>query len=181
MPNIDKGIHGQTGLTASTSGVTVNSGILFTDRRQFYLGNEPVKELWTDPAPFLTLVANMNQKTDLTDPIFKMFEHRNPWQDQRFLIDGSETSALDPASNSQVTITLPTASTSNFIGLGTAATAALVGLQFAVHTADGSKPAGERKAIGVVTAFTSATEIGVKCISTYNGSDYTLTGTEWLS
>ena len=180
MPNIDKGIHGQTGLTASTSGVTVNSGILFTDRRQFYLGNEPVKELWTDPAPFLTLVANMNQKTDLTDPIFKMFEHRNPWQDQRFLIDGSETSALDPASNSQVTITLPTASTSNFIGLGTAATAALVGLQFAVHTADGSKPAGERKAIGVVTAFTSATEIGVKCISTYNGSAYTLTGTEWF-
>lgn len=182
MPNIEKGLHGQSGMTVSTSGVTVNTGILYTDRRNFYLDENIVKELWTDPAPFLTMVANMNQRSDLTDPIFKMFEHRNPWQDQRFLIASGENSDLDPASNSAVTITLPTASTSNFIGLGSAATSALVGLEVAVHLPDATtgKPKGDRVAVAFVTSFTSATEITVKCIVTGTGSAYTLTGTEWF-
>tara|TARA_R110002020_G_scaffold54691_9_gene152365 strand:+ start:9006 stop:10328 length:1323 start_codon:yes stop_codon:yes gene_type:complete len=59
------------------------SGVLFTDRRDFYISPQVVKELWTDVAPFTTVVANREQRTP-TDPVFKMFEHRNPWQKQEF-------------------------------------------------------------------------------------------------
>ena len=59
------------------------SGVLFTDRRDFYISPQVVKELWTDVAPFTTVVANREQRTP-TDPLFKMFEHRNPWQKQEF-------------------------------------------------------------------------------------------------
>ena len=59
------------------------SGVLFTDRRDFYISPDVVKELWTDVTPFTTVVANREQRTP-TDPVFKMFEHRNPWQKQEF-------------------------------------------------------------------------------------------------
>jgi len=67
------------------------SGVLFTDRRDFYISPQVIKELWTDVAPFTTVVANREQRTP-TDPLFKMFEHRNPWQKQEF------SSATDVAS-----------------------------------------------------------------------------------
>tara|TARA_R110002110_G_scaffold77122_8_gene202730 strand:+ start:155 stop:1477 length:1323 start_codon:yes stop_codon:yes gene_type:complete len=67
------------------------SGVLFTDRRDFYISPQVVKELWTDVAPFTTVVANREQRTP-TDPVFKMFEHRNPWQKQEF------SAASNPAS-----------------------------------------------------------------------------------
>ena len=60
------------------------SGVLYTDRRDFYISPQVVKELWTDVTPFTTVVANQEQRTP-PDPLFKMFEHRNPWQNQRFV------------------------------------------------------------------------------------------------
>ena len=54
-----------------------DSGILYTDRRDFYIDPQVVKELWTDVAPFTTVISN--RETRATNaPIFKMFEHRNP-------------------------------------------------------------------------------------------------------
>ena len=41
-----------------------------------------VKELWTDVTPFTTVIANQNTITGMSDPTFKMFEHRNPWVNQ---------------------------------------------------------------------------------------------------
>ena len=57
------------------------SGVLFTDRRDFYIDPQVVKELWTDVAPFTTVISNKETR-QTNDPIFKMFEHRNPWVKQ---------------------------------------------------------------------------------------------------
>ena len=65
------------------------SGILYTDRRDFYIDPQVVKELWTDVAPFTTVVANKETRST-NDPVFKMFEHRNPWVSQKVTLnDGS--------------------------------------------------------------------------------------------
>jgi len=61
-----------------------SSGVLYTDRRDFYMRPNVVKELWTDVTPFTTVVANQQTISGLKDPQFKMFEHRNPWQKQHF-------------------------------------------------------------------------------------------------
>ena len=59
------------------------SGVLFTDRRNFYIDPQVVKELWTDVTPFTTVIANKETRT-VPDPVFKMFEHRQPWVEQTF-------------------------------------------------------------------------------------------------
>ena len=59
------------------------TGVLFTDRRNFYIDPQVVKELWTDVTPFTTVIANKETRT-VPDPIFKMFEHRQPWVKQSF-------------------------------------------------------------------------------------------------
>ncbi len=58
-----------------------DSGVLYTDRRDFYIDPQVVKELWTDVAPFTTVVSNRETRAT-NDPVFKMFEHRNPWVKQ---------------------------------------------------------------------------------------------------
>ena len=59
------------------------SGVLYTDRRDFYIDPQVVKELWTDVSPFTTVISN-NETRQTNDPVFKMFEHRNPWVKQKF-------------------------------------------------------------------------------------------------
>ena len=59
------------------------SGVLYTDRRDFYIDPQVVKELWTDVAPFTTVLSNKETR-QTNDPVFKMFEHRNPWVKQSF-------------------------------------------------------------------------------------------------
>ena len=66
------------------------SGVLFTDRRDFYIDPQVVKELWTDVAPFTTVLSNKETR-QTNDPLFKMFEHRNPWVKQQFV------TSTDPA------------------------------------------------------------------------------------
>jgi len=61
-----------------------SAGVLYTDRRDFYISPNNVKELWTDVTPFTTVIANKETKSGLADPVFKMFEHRNPWVTQEF-------------------------------------------------------------------------------------------------
>jgi hypothetical protein len=82
-----------------------NLGILFTDRRQIYMSPNVVKELWTDVAPFTTVVANRNTKSGLTDPTYKMFEHRNPWVDQKFQTKtDTVTVAVNGTASADITI-----------------------------------------------------------------------------
>ena len=59
------------------------SGVIYNDRRDFYVDPQVTKELWTDVAPFTTMVSNQELRS-VPDPVFKMFEHRNPWIKQEF-------------------------------------------------------------------------------------------------
>lgn len=157
-----------------------SASVLYTDRRDFYLPND-VKELWSDTAPFLTAVANNNQFKP-KDPLFKMFEYKNYWRDQRFTIN--DTSTMTASSDSEVTVTLPASTTTNTIGLGSGSNGALrgsflVGLVCAVHTNDPAtnKPSSTKKGTVLITTYTSDTEIKVKTLST---TTFTLASGDWF-
>ena len=72
------------------------SGVLYTDRRDFYLDPGLVKELWTDVAPFTTMLSNQETRA-VPDPTFKMFEHRQPWQEQKFQLNANPASVAAAA------------------------------------------------------------------------------------
>ena len=72
------------------------SSVLYTDRRNFYVDPQVTKELWTDVAPFTTMISNQEMR-NVPDPIFKMFEHRNPWVKQEF--QAAEGATLDNDNN----------------------------------------------------------------------------------
>jgi hypothetical protein len=72
---------------------------MYTDRRDFYIRPNVVKELWTDVTPFTTVIANKNTVTGMADPQFKMFEHRNPWARQYFQTSTSSALAADNAAD----------------------------------------------------------------------------------
>ena len=78
-----------------------NSGVLYEDRRDFYISPQVVKELWTDVSPFTTVISNRETRSGLADPQYKMFEHRNPWQKQQFVCNEDMTAlaAGDTASD----------------------------------------------------------------------------------
>jgi hypothetical protein len=132
------------------------SGILWTDRRDFYISPNVTKELWTDAAPFLTIMANRGIE-QVGDPDYKMFEHRAGWVDQRFLINASPdswTASGDPggtltADNSVVV--------DGLVGLGGAAAgdASLVGLEVEIW----DTTLATYKGVAVVTAFSSGVKL----------------------
>jgi len=55
-----------------------SSGILYTDRRDFYLQPNVVAELYPDVTPFTTFIDSLGV-VKAPDPDFKMFEHRSKW------------------------------------------------------------------------------------------------------
>tara|TARA_R110002012_G_scaffold27241_5_gene87662 strand:+ start:6897 stop:8255 length:1359 start_codon:yes stop_codon:yes gene_type:complete len=91
------------------------SGVLYTDRRNFYIDPQVVKELWTDVTPFTTVIANKETRT-VPDPIFKMFEHKQPWVKQSFFANadiaapGANTESADLAIDNIVGLPTPDAS-----------------------------------------------------------------------
>tara|TARA_R110002012_G_scaffold37496_1_gene104911 strand:+ start:3458 stop:4768 length:1311 start_codon:yes stop_codon:yes gene_type:complete len=98
------------------------SGVLYTDRRDFYISPQVVKELWTDVTPFTTVVANQEQRTP-NDPTFKMFEHRNPWNKQEFSL------AANPASvNSKAELGTAVA-VDGIVGLASSVDSSYLGLE----------------------------------------------------
>lgn len=66
-----------------------SSAVLWTDRRDFYVQPKQFAELYPDVTPFLTLTMKSNFVTGLADPVFKMFEHKNPWERQYMQNNGS--------------------------------------------------------------------------------------------
>ncbi len=67
------------------------SGVLFDERRDFYIDPNVTKELWTDVTPFTTVISNKETR-QTNDPVFKMFEHRNPWVIQEFQANANPAS-----------------------------------------------------------------------------------------
>ena len=121
------------------------SGVLYTDRRDFYVDPQVTKELWTDVAPFTTLISNQETR-DVPDPIFKMFEHRNPWVKQEFAINKGTPGTIP---NSDVGLgSLPIDGIS---GLAETADSSYIGLQVEVWNAAKTT----KKGTAVISAVTS--------------------------
>lgn len=143
------------------------SSVMYTDRRDFYVSPQVVKELWTDVAPFITITANTNFVTGLKDPQFKMFQHKNPWAKQMFRIETGQTATF---ADTAVTGVAPYAFNAlTTIGYGTALPAAIVGSEFGVFADNGATvhaPTGERKGTVIIDTFTSVTSLGVKSTGT---------------
>jgi len=122
------------------------SGILYTDRRDFYISPQVTKELWTDATPYTTIVSNRSITTGLKDPIFKMFEHRSTWRKQQFAIasgDGTIPNSNDGLGSITVT---------DVTGLNATADSSWVGLQ--VEVWDSTE--ATKKGVALITAVASA-------------------------
>ena len=135
-----------------------SSGVLYSDRRDFYIRPNVVKELWTDVTPFTTVVSNRGVVSGLADPTYKMFEHRNPWQKQEFNFNASVTIQDDKAQSSTVDI-------DGAVGLGGTATLAdqsWVGLQVDIWNA--AKDTKKGSAI-ITTVASDGTTINLKNLS----------------
>ena len=146
---------------AATEKLLKASGVLYTDRRDFYVSPSVVKELWTDVAPFTTVISNMETR-QTPDPVFKMFEHRNPWVKQYFLNNG-DTDNLDSDTTTNTTVTVDGASNINIDD-------SLVGTICEVWTTG----YGTKKAVVRVDSVTSSTVIVVNTLWTSTGSDIAL-------
>ena len=142
-----------------------SGGVLFTDRRDFYIDPQVVKELWTDVTPFTTVISNRETR-QTNDPLFKMFEHRNPWVKQYFLVN-SDTDNLDSDGVTETTITIDGY---NNLSSTPHDDKSYIGLVCDVWT-DGY---GAYKGQVVVTDTSSNTVIKTKSIKLASGSDTAL-------
>ena len=146
---------------AATEKLLKGSGVLYTDRRDFYVSPQVVKELWTDVAPFTTVISSRESRK-VPDPIFKMFEHRNPWVKQLFLCN-SDTDNLDSDTTTNTTVTVDGASNCSIDD-------SLIGHICEVWTTS----YGSKKAIVRVDSVTSSTVVVVNTLWTSTGSDIAL-------
>tara|TARA_Y100001937_G_scaffold128093_1_gene202450 strand:+ start:456 stop:1772 length:1317 start_codon:yes stop_codon:yes gene_type:complete len=139
------------------------SGVLYTDRRDFYIDPQVTKELWTDVSPFTTVVSNKETR-QTNDPLFKMFEHRNPWVEQKFYNNGETvTIAADGTESAALNI-------DGIKNLSSSVDDSWVGLQCEIwNAAEDSK-----KAVVLISTAVDADEIKVKALWTTGGGDYTL-------
>lgn len=102
------------------------SGMLWTDRRDFYISPNEVRELWTDVAPFTTVVSNRGM-VKVQDPDFKMFEHRSGFIKQAFVLNDATPPAWSGTGNSNDTLDAAMA-IDGILGLASAADDSYVGL-----------------------------------------------------
>lgn len=102
------------------------SGMLWTDRRDFYISPNEVRELWTDVAPFTTVVSNRGM-VKVQDPDFKMFEHRSGFIKQRFFLNDATPPAWAGTGNPGDTLG-ENVTIDNILGLATSADSSYIGL-----------------------------------------------------
>lgn len=69
------------------------TGLLYTDRRRFYLNENEVAELYMSETPFLSGLMGMGSE-QVDDPDYKMFEYRAGWANPKFLADGTATTGV---------------------------------------------------------------------------------------
>ena len=153
---------------AATEKLLKASGVLYTDRRNFYVDPQVTKELWTDVAPFTTMISNQEQR-QVPDPTFKMFEHRNPWVKQEFQNAG-ETVTLAANGTESAALNID-----NIQGLASSVDSSYLGLVVEIwNSAKDSK-----KATAIISSAVDADEIKVKILSTESGSDYDLVDNDY--
>jgi len=161
--------------TAVTGAKNLGStGVLYTDRRDFYIRPNVVKELWTDVTPFLTVVANQGTITGMADPTFKMFEHRNPWQKQQFQMNSNPDAVASGAESAASAIE---EGTESGIQLGQN----IVGMVCDVF-ADSSGPSGASKGQVLITEYAVVSGDDNDTIKYKNltSTSINLADTDWL-
>lgn len=67
------------------------SGVLYTDRRKFYIDPQQFSSLYPSVTPFLSLLMAKSMRDAGSDPDFKMFEHRAGWRYQYLDINSGNT------------------------------------------------------------------------------------------
>lgn len=127
------------------------SGVLYTDRRDFYIEPQVVKELWTDVAPFTTVLSNKESR-QVKDPMFKMFEHRNPWINQRLVNNGS-TATIAASDTESAAINVD-----GITGLASSVDTSYLGLECEVWNSAETTLRG----VVLITSVPSASSIKVK-------------------
>jgi len=120
----------------------IGTGVLFTDRRDFYIKPNVFAELWPSVAPFTTILNSKPVMTGIPDPLFKLFEHRNPWVDQYCLINGASEGTVPDDNTGLVSVTVD-----GIVGMP-AMDSSWVGFEFEVW--DTTKTT--RKGVALVTA-----------------------------
>jgi hypothetical protein len=128
-----------------------STGVLYTDRRDFYISPLVIKELWTSVAPFTTIISNRGTTTP-PDPLFKMFEHRAKFHNQYMLGTGADSV---PNDDTGVTLNIGTVN-------GLVADSSLIGMTFECWSSDKATKRG----VVVCTAVASTTQITVKLLGT---------------
>ena len=128
------------------------SGVIYNERRDFYVDPQVTKELWTDVAPFTTMVSNQELRS-VPDPVFKMFEHRNPWIKQEFQAAEAATLSDDNDGDSL--------EIDNIYNLASSPDSSYIGLQCEVW--DSAKTTN--RGVVVITAIPEDNHITVKPIS----------------
>ena len=156
------------------------SGVLFTDRRNFYIDPQVTKELWTDVTPFTTVIANKETRT-VPDPVFKMFEHRQPWVEQLlYTTDGVSTNAgalsasqgIDDGAGGGAYKGLPAGASSSTTSL-----TPLLGMVFEVWaSADFAAKSGVPKGTMMVSTIESVAGDGTAEVKFKNIGNATITG-----
>jgi len=146
-----------------------SGGVLFTDRRDFYIDPQVVKELWTDVTPFTTVISNRETR-QTNDPLFKMFEHRNPWVKQ-YCYNNASTNALNVDGSTTTAITID-----NINNLSSGPSdGSFVGLVFDVWTED----YGDYRAQVICQSSTDSV-MTVQTLKTASGSNYTMVDNDIL-
>lgn len=134
-----------------------SSSVLYTDRRQFYIKPEQFAELWPAVTPFTTFVmAASNSMTGLQDPLFKMFEHRNPWERQAFSINGASEGTVPNNDTGLASVTVDGA-----VGLASTPDTSWVGLEIEVW----NEAKTTKKGVALVTAA-SGNDLTLKNLGT---------------
>lgn len=152
---------------AKTLGV---SGVLYTDRRNFYLDPNNFAALYPAATPFLSdLMEGFVPKLGMTpDETYKMFEHRAGWRQQYFDANGAATWGGGGTPGDTVTVTVDGAT-----GIGdnnSAIDASLVEKEVEIWSADDATYRGN----ALVTAVASSTSITLKAISNPASSTETI-------
>jgi len=79
---------------------TLNSGVLYTDRRDFYLNPKETAELWPSVTPFLTLSTKMKTLA-APDPDYRMFQYAASWMNAYIVLNNGAGLTMPAAGSSE--------------------------------------------------------------------------------
>jgi len=135
------------------------SAVLYTDRRDFPIMPAQFDELYKSVTPLLELAAK-SRKTGLKDSVYKMFEHKNPWERQ-YMVNNGETETIAAAATGA-------AATSNeidvdgIVGMPSSVDSSYIGRIFEVWDSTGTTKRG----VVIVVDDTSAASVKFKNLGT---------------